>query len=382
MRRRTAVLVLCLALLCQLSPLSVRAVDSVFFTAVGENVLPLSDETMPFWSGGYLYIPSSMFTGSVRETLGISYIPPSNARGQAILYSGGRSLRFEPGRSYAEDPDGNTYYPGAIQRGSIVFVPAYMVAEYFGLLYSVLPVSSNSFRGSMVWLRQPGSIFTDATFADAAYSSMAARYSEYLRSKEPDGEEPEAPSEEPDVSDGSFGGQNIFLCIEASDPARTAQLLDALDRAGSQAAFYCTPAFLSEQGGLLRRMKAMGHAVGILADAADPEQSVEEQLEAGNAALDLATCTRTRLARIAGGTAAQLQAALAAGYQCLEPEMDRSAYGLSSASAAETLLQRVDARRGSVSVWLGADVDAAALRAFLAAASDAGDRCLALTEIS
>ena len=60
--------------------------------------------------------------------------------------------------------------------------------------------------------------------------------------------------------------------------------------------------------------------------------------------------------------------------------MDRSTYQLKSTSNANLLLKRASERRGDVSIWLADTVDAAGLRAFLAAADRAEDRCLAMTE--
>ena len=74
MRRKLAALLLCLLLVFQLSPVPSGAAETVYFTAVNKNVLTLSDDTMPFWSGGYLYVPSTIFTGVGRD-LGVSYYP-------------------------------------------------------------------------------------------------------------------------------------------------------------------------------------------------------------------------------------------------------------------------------------------------------------------
>ena len=65
MRRKLAALLLCLLLVFQLSPVPSGAAETVYFTAVNKNVLTLSDDTMPFWSGGYLYVPSTIFTGGI-----------------------------------------------------------------------------------------------------------------------------------------------------------------------------------------------------------------------------------------------------------------------------------------------------------------------------
>ena len=75
-----------------------------------------------------------------------------------------------------------------------------------------------------------------------------------------------------------------------------------------------------------------------------------------------------------------LQEAERAGYRCVTADLDRSAYALKGTSAADSLLRRITARRGSVTVWLGERIDATGLRAFLEAAEDAEDRCLAITE--
>ena len=74
MKRRAAALLLCLLLAFQLSLSPARAADRVYFTAAGSYILPLSDNTMPFWSGGYVYIASSIFTGRGREALGVSQV--------------------------------------------------------------------------------------------------------------------------------------------------------------------------------------------------------------------------------------------------------------------------------------------------------------------
>ena len=66
MRRKLLAALFCAALMLQLA-VPAAAAGSVYFTAVNKNVLKLSDATMPFWSGGYLYVPSSIFTGANRD---------------------------------------------------------------------------------------------------------------------------------------------------------------------------------------------------------------------------------------------------------------------------------------------------------------------------
>ena len=250
MRKRAAALVLCLLLMLQITAPSVRAEQSVYFVAVGSNVLPLTDATMPFWSGGYLYISSSIFTGVVWSAVGISHVP-ANARQPLILYSGeDRSLIFNLDKPYAEDPQGNTYYPGAVVRNGNVFVPASVVASYFGLQYSLIP---NVEHGYLVWLRQPGYGLSDEEFATAATYPMASSYAQYLKSKESAQQTTPTPSvpEQDEEETPAVNGKNVYLCLKAGE--NTAQLLDVLDSAGEKASFFCSLEFLWTQGDLLRR---------------------------------------------------------------------------------------------------------------------------------
>lgn len=375
MKRKAALVLLAVLMALGLSTLSAAAGRSVYFLAVNDTVLPLSDETMPFWENGYLYIPSTIFAGDVYKELEIGYIP-NQSRQLLVLYTAGKSLHFPLGESYAQDTSGNSYYPGAVERNGIAFVPAALVAEFFDLSYSVTSVTgsgavSSEDRGWLVWLRQGSYNLTAAQFADAAVPQMRARYDQYVKSKETQSEEvPTVPEE----TEESFPGKSVYLCLEASDGAQVEAVLDVLDAQGARAAFYCTEDFLNEEGGLLRRMAATGQTIGILADGEDPL----EQVRRGNEALYAATCGKTRMVycKDEGGRSTLEQA----GYCCLAPDLDRASYGLTGAGAAQTLYQRLNTRRNDTSVWLGGNVTAAGLQSLIQQAENSGDRCRALTE--
>ena len=386
-KRRWAAMALSLLLLFQLAaPPKAQAVNYVYFVAAGENVLPLSDATMPFWSGGYLYIASSIFTGIAREALNIGRSRNDKEK-LVVLYSGSRakSLWFEWEKDCAYDVDGNVFYPGAIYRNDEVYVPVSLVARFFDLQYSVNKVNSRvngePIQGDLAWIRKPGNVLTDKYFMDAASSVITNRYEDYLKDKEKEQEQQgiSSPGTAQTPAGVDIEGKRIYLCITAG--ADTSVLLDTLDQYSAQAAFFCTPEFMEQQGDLLRRMMATGQTIGILADAGDETQTVEEQLEAGNRALERATFGRTRLVRVENGDEQTLQRLGEEGYRCLEPDIDRSGYGLYSAANANSLLRRVLARKGdNVAVWLADRADALGLRYFLADVKKNEGQCLAWTE--
>ena len=325
MRRKLAALLLCLLLVFQLSPVPSGAAETVYFTAVNKNVLTLSDDTMPFWSGGYLYVPSTIFTGVGRD-LGVSYYP-NIARQTVLLYVDKTvysSLVFDLNKDYAIDNEGNLYFQKPIQRGGVIFLPISLIARCFGLLYSTVEVD----RGYLVWVRNPDMDMEERYFADAAKSRMDYEYNQYLRNQS--AEEDIAPEE---TEPSTVTGQRIYLCVEAADPKRVKSLLDILDRYDAHAAFYCTEAFLREGGDLLRRMTATGQAIGLAVDAA-ADRPVTEQLETGNRLLSQAASVKTRLAWIENAGEESVSAAEAAGFCPLDPDLDRAAYPLSRRHAA------------------------------------------------
>ena len=382
MKRRVLAWMCCVLLVFQMISAPALAARPVYFTAINANVLPLTDEGMPFWSGGYLYVDSSIFTmadNTPGKLLGF-YRSLNTAKQVLVLSADGRSLIFDLVMGTVQDDQGISYYPASIQRGSKVFVPVSLVAYFFNLTYSSTRVDRDgSYHGYLVRIRnEKTAIPEDKDFADAATYLMETRYTAYLKSQEPEempGEEPEGNSED---GTPAIQGKTVYLCLKADDAATVSNLLDVLDRYESQAVFYCTLDFLEEQGDLLRRMSATGHGIGLLADGENQELSVLEQLERGNSVLDRATCGKTRLVFLEGG--AEQTEIEAAGYCCLSADLDRSAYSLKSASAANTLLKRVAGQRGTVSIWLGDNVDGTGMRAFLAAAEQADHRCTTLTE--
>ena len=164
-----------------------------------QEILPLDDATMPFWSNGYLYVASSIFTGQVNKSLGVAYLPSNVSNPNlCILYTGNnRSLMFDLSGNFARDSDGNISFRGAIRRGGEIFVPASVVAEFFKLEYSVTPLSidtaGESSYGALVWLRQPNFGLSEKDFINAAFSQISMRYEQYLRERQPEDSGAETP---------------------------------------------------------------------------------------------------------------------------------------------------------------------------------------------
>ena len=101
--KRFLCLLLVLLMAFSLTPSETRAETTVYFTAVNDQLLPdLSDETMPFWSGGRLYVPSTVITGT---DLGLFY-SRSRDKSTAVVYRQGSALTFNFAAGTQENKSG------------------------------------------------------------------------------------------------------------------------------------------------------------------------------------------------------------------------------------------------------------------------------------
>jgi len=371
--KRLAALMLCLAMVLPSALQPVAAANDIYFVATERIVLPLTEDTMPFWEKSTLYISGTIFTGLAREEVGISYAV-NETNDLLVLYGGGKALIFDLNKSYAQDIEENVYYPGATRRNGNIYVPASLVARYFGLKYSV----TNGSHGFLIWMRSQDMVLTDRQFARAATGPMNSRYEEYLKELAAKQEEPPPavtppavtppvvtppavtpPAGEPEKPK-EITGEQVYLCMAAGD--QTASLLNALDSYDVEATFFCTEEFITQQAGLLRRMTATGHSIGILVDGA---QNAQEQLEAANAALARTTFGKTRLVMLQNGDAETRAAVERMGYRCLRFDLDRTSRSLKTSADATDLLHSVAQRDKDSVVWLGDTATGAGLRSFL-----------------
>ena len=392
--------------------------DELYFVAVETMVLPLSGETMPFWDDGYLYISGDIFTGNVRDMTGISRAKIQNSM---LIYRGDRCLLFQKDVPYAKDSEERLYSPGLIYRGDNFFVPAYIVADYFDMLYSTTDVE----HGKLVWLRSDSFVMTERAFAKAATFQLNTAYQEYVKALEPEPVPEPAPPQEPEPApplpdtppvskpvtppvskpdtpqvskpdtqpepepvtppepepepEPPPEPKTMYLCLRGN--GATASLLDVLDRHGLRATVFCDEAFLSENGDLLRRMTATGYRIGLYIPSGSPE-TVLERLEACNLLLRHTTMEKTRLAFVDGANEELSRAVWNAGFLCLRPALDCTETPLRTSQQAADLLGLVSQQSEAFSLWLGGTVSRSGLNAFLSDALETGHTFQPWTEIT
>lgn len=349
--KRITCLLLAALMLCTLTPLPAGADDTVYFTAVNDQLLPLNDETMPFWSGGLLYVAH---TDPIYSELGIS-CSLSIDNQLVVVYKRRKVIWCELTTNTIYDNDDiYTFYPGkAIVRGSLVFLPVETLCAAFGMSYSYNKVTN----GYLVRLKNDSVTLSDATFLDAAGQAMATRYAQYVRSHAPSDpdpaqtDDPPAPSNDPGtVGDPVVPERTVNFAIEATESASCAAVLTMLTT--SRVTFLVRPETARADGDLLRRLTASGHALALYVDGAEAALA---EVEAGNAAIWAAANRKTRLVYAENASSETEQALREAGYCPLRFALRFGESLPTAARITSSVTAAADANGGRCRALLGTD---------------------------
>ena len=339
--KRFLCLLLVLLMVFSLTPSETRAETTVYFTAVNDQLLPdLSDETMPFWSGGRLYIPSTVITGT---DLGLFY-SRSRDKSTAVVYRQGSALTFNFAAGTVADQNDRQYSGPAIVRSDVVFLPLDLLTQFFSLDYSYTRVT----YGYLVRVKSDTVVLSDAKFIDAAAMSMEQRYNEYMKTHS----ESNDPGNTPDQN--TDGDRDLVcLALRVTDEESANALLDTLASNNATATFLFSEEQLSSLGDLLRRVVISGNAAALRIDASGGSSRTVSAIERANNALWAACNEKARLVALYGASDKTLRAVRAAGYCPIDFDLDYSG-GLPTAVQAASGIAR-QARSGGCIAYLGAD---------------------------
>ncbi len=349
MRKKRPVLPLVLAVILAVGmfqPMPAAAAN-LYFTGINDSVAPLTSSSMPYWSGGTLYVPYTVFDANqngVGVSLGL-YTSYNHRSHIVTIFNLKQMLVFDLERGTCrDDMTGAAYDARAVMRYGKPYVPLYVVCSVFGLEYSYNQLSYIS-QGYLVRIKSADAVLDDGLFIDRARELINNRLRDYTQSLSPAETTPTvpvSPSEPPEVDGSNVATYLAFRCESADGlPA----ILNTLDGTGQYALFFLAPQVIEEEGGLVRRILGTGHSVGILA-----REGEEEALSRGRLALEEVAHTRTTLAYVPDGARAGLEGQ---GWVCwketlyLEP-----GDSVGGTAFAGTVLNRLGTRRRTVYLTL------------------------------
>ena len=341
--KRLLSLLLSVLMLCTLLPPRASAAPTLYFTAVNDRMCDLSDETMPFWQNGLLYVAGATVDGP--DDLGIRY-SYNQEKSVAILYKGQRVLYCDLTAGTMENNRTGEQYAGSpIVRSGMVFFPITALAKIFDLKYSSTKIA----YGYLLRLRDDNAVLSDEYFIDAATDPIQKRYAQYERAHAAAEQENETPAQvETPVRRDDL---TVYLLLPAANGFMLTQLLSTLENYQSHATLLLTPELLESAGDGVRRAAATGNAVALCISAETADEALA-QIERGNDALWRAASLRTRLVYLESADKTLRAAVVGAGYCPIT--INTSDFTRSGTHWADTALKWAG-RSTSVRLYLGAE---------------------------
>lgn len=353
MKKRLSAFLLAFILLMGVCSAGSEAAGTVYFTAVNDKLLDLSDSTMPFWSGGALYVPTGVYAG-----LGLSSSYNASAK-TLTLSSGSVRLICNLSADMIVDSRGNAYSDTPVERYGQVFLPATLVCRVFSYTVTTRAVTN----GYLVRIKNASAYYSDEAFAESVSATMNARYEEYAAAHS--GTVPP-----PEENDGAETGKQAFFAVTVRSGEEAERVLRVTDGGTNRVTFLLTEEFFRDENAseFLRRIWASGHGLGLCADDLAAAETENEKLCA-------ATCTKTRLLCGSGLTAAQAQRN---GYTILASDTATDDLDFTASGAAQRLLGRM---KNNSRVILGTVPPETVLRGFFRNAGTGGYTFSAFREV-
>ena len=341
--KRLLSLLLSVLMLCTLLPPRASAAPTLYFTAVNDRLCDLSDETMPFWQNGLLYVAGATVDGP--DDLGIRY-SYNQEKSVAILYKGQRVLYCDLTAGTMENNRTGEQYAGLpIVRSGMVFFPITALAKMFDLKYSSTKIA----YGYLLRIRDDNAVLSDEYFIDAATDPIQKRYAQYERAHAAAEQENATPAQvETPVRRDDL---TVYLLLPAANGSMLTQLLSTLENYQSHATLLLTPELLESAGDGVRRAAATGNAVALCISAETADEALA-QIERGNDALWRAASLRTRLVYLESADKTLRAAVVGAGYCPIT--INTSDFTRSGTHWADTALKWAG-RSTSVRLYLGAE---------------------------
>ena len=331
--------------------------ETAYFTAVNDTLFELSDATMPFWSGGNLYVPSTVFSSS---DVGVSYAYGAGEK-KAMLYRDNTALLFDLANGGVLTQNGVSYAFSAITKNGYVFFPGAFVCAYFTLSFTIIETDYIP----LVRIKNSDATFKDSVFVSKADVFLSSRYNKYIQSKQTTSSDSGQQTDDSDDTPEETSKNSVTVCMAFTAGDSVSVILDRLSGYGFKAAFFFTADEMEGSDDLLRRIAAEGHTVGITVDGTISAARAEREIERANALLRTYTGAATRIILLSDGTYPK-SALVSDGYCVFTANVDAQALGTTGASRAASVIKRIAAKKSYARVLMTGDgVSASALTTLL-----------------
>ena len=258
--RKRAMALLLAVVLCvmMLTPAALAA--DIYFVAVDDSIpltLPLS--TAPYYSGGTLYAPYTVFNAAPGGV-----VPSYNASEQTlVLFRRGARLIFDLAAGTVTDEDKNVTTLSTVSKNGVLYVPFMFCLTHFGLSYSSLTSASGY---SILRITTGSEVYENAMFVERAENLISYLADQYEQGSVPAAPQPGADpqpggADDPSSEDEPHVSGTFTLAVVGAEHMRDAAA--ALEAAEERAAFFLTADEIEDDPALVRELYTAGHTIGV-----------------------------------------------------------------------------------------------------------------------
>lgn len=293
--KRALSLLLTIALLLLAMLLPVSGASSMSFIVVNDLArLNLTGDQRPFYSGGALYVPYTVFS-----SVSLGFYPSYSVADKTLaLFSRDKRLVFDLSDGTVTDETKYVQNISAIPKAGTVFLPAEFCAGHFDIRVSDL-ASKDGYQ--IVRFTTGSEIFDDDLLVERAEPYIARAIQTQNTGDSSTTTSPPTPtvpttpntpdSQTPSDTEPEQDPARIYLAVTGAEDLGKA--LNTLDRHRLKATFFLTAEEIAANEAMVRRLSVEGHYIGLTADAAE---DVPEQLALADLALDRTLQSRSLLA--------------------------------------------------------------------------------------
>lgn len=359
--------ILCVLLcLCLFSSSSkIYAAPDIILTGVNDTFLPLSSSTMPIQKSGVLYVPYTVFKGTL--DINGSY----NEKQQSlVLYNWDYTLNFALGQGYVYDQDNKSYSPPAFTLNGVVYVPVQLVCSVFGLSYSlissaypVLRITNNS-----VSMSDHAFVTTNADYIDKLVSNYLNPTPVPTTPSVTTPVEPETNSSstttttttQPEVVEPTKKPEKVYLSFYGEINEDTSDILQTLEESNYNASFFVNSNSQDIDGDILRKIIANKHTLGIsvYADSSISEPSaLLENINTINDYLFINCGIKSRILLIENGVSAlsqsQIELLESSGYILFDSSISANEQSNTASTTLQNITSIFEQSNNATSVQFG-----------------------------
>lgn len=247
-----------------------RAAIVPYFIAVDDKLLPFNDDTMPYISGGVIFVPSWIF----REA-DVWSIAAEDLEWVRLYVGRSKYVDFLTGEGVTKDQNGSyLQWPAARRIGSRFYVPLQQVCDFFDLTPETTGISRDIIpqeQMQIIRIRSGGGV-NGPTFVGLNKNAIRDAYNEYyappptqppVPTVSPGVTSPPSPTEEPPPVYNDVTIYISFYDISAGGTDVVWELLNVTAESDYRFCFFVSANDIYTDPGLIRRIYGSGHTIGI-----------------------------------------------------------------------------------------------------------------------